>query len=63
MKGIINFSLNNKFAIWILTVIVAAAGLYSGLAMKQETIPNINIPFLSVTAVYPGAAPKGSSRT
>lgn len=59
MKGIINFSLNNKFAIWILTIIVAAAGLYSGLAMKQETIPNINIPFLSVTAVYPGAAPEG----
>ncbi|MDR9853443.1 efflux RND transporter permease subunit [Paenibacillus sp. VCA1] len=59
MKGIINFSLNNKFAIWILTVIVAVAGLYSGLSMKQETIPNINIPFLSVTAVYPGAAPEG----
>ncbi|MEC0242038.1 efflux RND transporter permease subunit [Paenibacillus dokdonensis] len=59
MKGIINFSLNNKFAVWILTVIVAAAGLYSGLSMKQETIPNINIPFLSVTAVYPGAAPEG----
>ncbi|MBJ9992966.1 efflux RND transporter permease subunit [Paenibacillus sp. S28] len=59
MKSIINFSLNNKFAIWILTVIVAAAGLYSGLVMKQETIPNINIPFLSVTAVYPGAAPEG----
>ena len=59
MKGIINFSLNNKFAIWILTIIVAAAGLYSGLAMKQETIPNINIPFLTVTAVYPGAAPEG----
>ncbi|MCJ8012827.1 efflux RND transporter permease subunit [Paenibacillus sp. KQZ6P-2] len=59
MKGIINFSLNNKFAIWILTVIVAVAGLYSGLSMKQETIPNINVPFLSVTAVYPGAAPEG----
>lgn len=59
MKGIINFSLNNKFAVWILTVIVAVAGLYSGLSMKQETIPNINIPFLSVTAVYPGAAPEG----
>nr|WP_145162858.1 efflux RND transporter permease subunit [Paenibacillus terrae] len=59
MKSIINFSLNNKFAIWILTIIVAAAGLYSGLVMKQETIPNINIPFLSVTAVYPGAAPEG----
>ncbi|GAF10153.1 RND multidrug efflux transporter [Paenibacillus pini JCM 16418] len=59
MKSIINFSLNNKFAIWILTIIVAAAGIYSGLVMKQETMPNINIPFLSVTAVYPGAAPEG----
>lgn len=59
MKGIINFSLNNKFAIWILTIIVAAAGLFAGVTMKQETMPNINIPFLSITAIYPGAAPEG----
>ncbi|MDO7906486.1 efflux RND transporter permease subunit [Paenibacillus sp. JX-17] len=59
MKSIINFSLNNKFAIWILTIIIAFAGLYSGFAMKQETIPNIDVPFLSVSAVYPGAAPEG----
>ena len=26
--------------------------------MKQETIPDINVPFLSVTAIYPGA-PEG----
>ncbi|MGF7049032.1 HAE1 family hydrophobic/amphiphilic exporter-1 [Paenibacillus sp. DS2015] len=59
MKGIINFSLNNKFAIWILTIIVTAAGLFAGVTMKQETMPNINIPFLSITAIYPGAAPEG----
>ncbi|ANS76172.1 Swarming motility protein SwrC [Paenibacillus yonginensis] len=59
MKGIINFSLRNKFAIWFLTIIVVFGGLYSGLTMKQETIPNINIPFLTVTTVYPGAAPEG----
>ncbi|WP_433747956.1 efflux RND transporter permease subunit [Paenibacillus amylolyticus] len=59
MKGIINFSLNNKFAIWILTIIISFAGLYSGLTMKQETIPNINVPFLNVTAIDPGAAPEG----
>ncbi|CAM2927956.1 efflux RND transporter permease subunit [Paenibacillus sediminis] len=58
MKSIINFSLNNKFAIWILTVIITAAGIYSGLTMKQESIPNINVPFLSVTTVDPGAAPE-----
>ncbi|RPK25924.1 efflux RND transporter permease subunit [Paenibacillus xylanexedens] len=59
MKGIINFSLNNKFAIWILTIIISFTGLYSGLTMKQETIPNINVPFLNVTAIDPGAAPEG----
>lgn len=59
MKGIINFSLNNKFAIWILTIIISFTGLYSGMTMKQETIPNINVPFLNVTAIEPGAAPEG----
>lgn len=59
MKGIINFSLRNKFAIWLLTIIVSFGGLYGGLTMKQETIPDINVPFLSVTAIYPGASPEG----
>lgn len=59
MKSLINFSLKNKFAIWLLTIIVVFAGLYSGLTMKQETLPNISIPYLSVTTIYPGAAPEG----
>ncbi|MBP2001851.1 HAE1 family hydrophobic/amphiphilic exporter-1 [Paenibacillus shirakamiensis] len=59
MKSIINFSLRNKFAVWLLTLIIVAAGIYSGLTMKQETIPNINVPFLNISAVYPGAAPEG----
>lgn len=57
MKSIIRFSLNNKFAVWILTLIITAAGLYAGLNMKQETLPNLQIPILTVTTVYPGAAP------
>ncbi|MFC4099952.1 efflux RND transporter permease subunit [Paenibacillus xanthanilyticus] len=58
MKGIIRFSLNNKFALWLMTIIVVVAGLYSGLNMKQETIPNINVPILTVNTVFPGAAPE-----
>jgi len=57
LNGIIRFSLNNKFALWIMTIIVVAAGLYAGLTMKQETIPDINVPVISVTTIYPGAAP------
>ncbi|WP_042202382.1 efflux RND transporter permease subunit [Paenibacillus camerounensis] len=59
MKSLIEFSLKNKFAVWLLTIIIVFAGLYSGLTMKQETLPNISIPYLSVTTIYPGAAPEG----
>jgi len=58
VRKVIQFSLNNKLAIWILTIIVAVAGLYSGMNMKLETIPNINVPFISVSTVYPGATPE-----
>ncbi|PLR78171.1 Swarming motility protein SwrC [Bacillus sp. V3-13] len=58
MNKIINFSLKNKFAVWLLTIIITVAGLYSGLHMKLETIPNINMPMVSITTVYPGATPE-----
>ncbi|KKI89189.1 Swarming motility protein SwrC [Bacillus sp. SA1-12] len=58
MNSIINFVLRNKFAVWLLTIIITAAGLYSGLNMKLETIPNINTPIITVTTVYPGATPQ-----
>ena len=53
MKRIIDFALNNKLAIWIVTIIIVFTGLYSGLNMKQETIPNIELPNLSVMTTYP----------
>ncbi len=58
MNSIINFSLKNKLAVWLITIIVVAAGLYSGMKMKLESIPDISIPVLSVTTVYPGATPE-----
>lgn len=58
MDRIINFTLKNKFAVWLLTIIVTVAGLYSGLNMKLEMIPDINTPVISVTTVYPGATPE-----
>ncbi|KIL49572.1 efflux RND transporter permease subunit [Jeotgalibacillus soli] len=58
MNRIISFSLNNKLAIWLLTIIVTVAGMYSGLNMKLETLPSISTPVITVTTVYPGAAPE-----
>jgi len=58
VENIIKFSLRNKLAIWILTIIAIFAGLFSGFNMKLETIPDINTPIISVTTTYPGATPE-----
>ena len=58
MKSFINFNLRNKFALLLMTLIVVAGGLYSGLRMKMETIPNITIPLITVSTVDPGATPQ-----
>ncbi len=55
MKGIVNFVLKNKLAVWILTIIITVTGIYSGTKMKTESIPDISIPYLMVMDVYPGA--------
>src|SRR5699024_11054941 len=47
-----------KLAVWLLTIIITISGIYSGTRMKMETIPDISIPFLMVTDVYPGATPE-----
>lgn len=58
MKGLVNFVLKNKLAVWLLTIIIVVTGIYSGTRMKTETIPDISIPFLMVMDVYPGATPE-----
>ncbi|PAV28832.1 Swarming motility protein SwrC [Virgibacillus profundi] len=58
MKGIVNFVLRNKLAVWLLTIIVIVSGIYAGTRMKTETIPDISIPYLMVMDVYPGATPE-----
>lgn len=58
LNGLIRFTLNNKFAVWLMTIIVTAAGIYSGLNMKMETLPDITTPLVTVTTVYPGATPQ-----
>ncbi|MFD2680126.1 efflux RND transporter permease subunit [Bacillus seohaeanensis] len=58
MKGLVNFVLKNKLAVWLLTIIITVSGIYSGTQMKTETIPDVSIPFLMVMDVYPGATPE-----
>jgi len=58
VKGLVNFVLKNKLAVWLLTIIITVSGVYSATQMKTETIPDISIPYLMVMDVYPGATPE-----
>jgi HAE1 family hydrophobic/amphiphilic exporter-1 len=58
VKGLVNFVLHNKLAVWLLTIIITVSGIYSGTRMNMETIPDISIPYLMVMDVYPGATPE-----
>jgi len=58
VNSFVNFVIKNKLAVWLLTIIVTFSGLFSATKMKMETIPDVNIPFLMVMSVYPGATPE-----
>ncbi|MCM2534756.1 efflux RND transporter permease subunit [Neobacillus pocheonensis] len=58
MQRIIQFSLSNKFALWLLTLIVVVAGVYSSMNMKMETLPNITLPVITISTIDPGATPQ-----
>lgn len=58
VKAFIQFVLRNKLAVWLMTIILASAGVYSGLKLKMETIPDISVPIITLTTAYPGASPE-----
>lgn len=58
VKTFIQFVLKNKLAVWLMTIILASAGVYSGLKLKMETIPDISVPIITLTTAYPGASPE-----
>lgn len=58
LKGLVNFVVNNKLAVWLLAIILMGTGLYSTYRMNMETIPDISIPVITVMTVYPGATPE-----
>lgn len=50
-------SLNNKNTVILLTVLLALFGLISYNTMPMELFPEINMPQIFVTTIYPGNAP------
>jgi HAE1 family hydrophobic/amphiphilic exporter-1 len=48
--------LRNGAAVLIIALILAGGGMYSFLGLKSELLPDIGLPQLSITTVYPGAS-------
>jgi multidrug efflux pump subunit AcrB len=58
VRAWINFSMRNAGVIFLAMLLILGGGLYAKSSMKMEEMPNIDIPFLSVVIVYPGAIPE-----
>lgn len=58
IKKIIDFSLHNKLAVWLMTLIILSAGVYSAMKMKMEMLPSMSTPVISITTPYPDATPE-----
>ncbi|WP_347157353.1 efflux RND transporter permease subunit [Pontibacter chitinilyticus] len=52
-----SWSINNKTSIYIITVILTLAGVFSYVTLQKENFPDIVIPTIFVGTVYPGTSP------
>lgn len=53
-----SWSIDHKSAIYLLTVFITLAGIYSYNTIPKEKFPDIVIPTIFVSTVYPGSSPK-----
>ena len=54
----LTFSLGNKFAIFLMVVLVILGGVYSSAKLKLELLPDAENPVISVQTTMPGATLK-----
>ncbi|WP_427918813.1 efflux RND transporter permease subunit [Streptomyces sp. cg40] len=58
MSWLSRISLANRKLAALITIIVVAFGAYAASSLKQQLIPNISFPAVTVTATYAGASPQ-----
>jgi len=52
-----SWAIDNKTSIYIMTIIITLAGLFSYINIPKEKFPDIVIPTIYISTVYPGTAP------
>lgn len=58
IKKLLQFSLGNKFAIFLMVVLIILGGVYSSSKLKLELLPDVENPVISVQTMMPGATPQ-----
>jgi multidrug efflux pump len=53
-----SWAIDNKTAIYVLTVIIAVMGYFAYMGLPKENFPEVIIPKIFVTTVYPGTSPE-----
>lgn len=53
-----SWSIDNKTSIWIITVFILLLGIASYNSIPKESFPDISLPNVYVSVVYPGTSPK-----
>ncbi|MEI6816152.1 MAG: efflux RND transporter permease subunit [Bacteroidota bacterium] len=53
-----SWAINNKTTIFILTIIITLAGIGAYNSLPKEKFPDIVIPTINVSTIYPGTAPE-----
>lgn len=53
-----SWSIDNKTSIYILTLFISIAGIFSYVKLPKEQFPDIVIPTIYVQTIYPGSSPK-----
>jgi multidrug efflux pump len=56
--GLTNFALKHRTSILMLILITAILGVVSYVSVPKEASPEVTIPLISVSVVYPGVAPR-----
>lgn len=56
--GLTSLSLRNKITVYVLTLIIVVAGVYSYITLPKESFPEVEQPTVYVSTVHPGNSPE-----
>jgi len=56
--GLTSFSLRNKITVYVLTLLITVAGIYSYITLPKENFPEVEQPTVYVSTVHPGNSPE-----